>query len=86
MIFCFNFNYKLTKKQLKMIESNIKNYCDKIGCKEFNFCISYVRGENYFLDLELINIEESEEINVDIVNLIDFYLSEFEQNNDKKIF
>ncbi len=85
--YSFQLNYKLNKKQLKMINTNLQIYCDKINCKKFESRLCRIREDEeniYLLDIDIYDDIENEDI--EVVNLIEFYLNNFELGNDDKIF
>ena len=86
-IFTFQMNYKLNKNQFNLIIKNLQQYCDKISCKKFYIEFHYNKSEGiYYLDIVLEVDNEDEKMDIDIINLVQFYIHEFEQGHDDKIF
>jgi len=86
-ILTFQMNYKLNKNQFNLIIKNLQQYCDKISCKEFYIELHYNKSECvYYLDIVLEDNNEDDNIDKNIINLVQFYIHEFEQGHDDKIF
>lgn len=82
-ILTFQMNYELNKKQFNLIIKNLKQYY----CKKFIIELYYNKSECvYCLDIVLEDNNENDNIDKNIINLVQFYIHEFEQGHDDKIF
>ncbi len=82
--YTFKTNFKLTKKQLKMIEKNLEKYCDQINCELFSMSI-YKKDDIYLLDVELIDDNKKNEYDK-VIELVEFYLKAFANGDDEKVY
>jgi hypothetical protein len=77
-------NFKLTKKQLKMIEKNLEKFCDQINCDNFSMSM-YKIYDIYLLDVEFTdNIKKNKYDKV--IELVEFYLKAFVNGDDEKVY
>ena len=70
-IFTFQMNYELNDQQLNIIIKNLHQHCHK----EFYIELYYNNSECvYYLDIVLEADNEDEKMDIDIINLVEFYI------------
>jgi len=90
--YIFRMSYKITRKQLNIIEKNLQLYCDKIKCEKFDIYLYENKREKlYELDIQLYDLDNliydnKVDENNNVIKLLKFYLNAFESGNDDKVF
>ena len=83
-LYTFQTNFKLTKKQFKIIEKNLEKYCDQIKCEHFSIAL-FKKDDIYLLDVELTDDNNKNEYDK-VIELVEFYLKAFANGDDEKVY